>query len=93
MINLAFDIKPAILKQPLHLKLKSLKALESINIFSMPSRVSDKDITAMFNGLLCLLREKIQQEQSEKYLRLKLKYNKLKSLYNLTKNQLQKRLL
>ncbi|MBQ7798592.1 MAG: hypothetical protein IJ371_05665 [Clostridia bacterium] len=84
MINLA-TIQPtikALLKQNLKLKLKPLTNLTSIKIFAMPTRIKDRDIQAMFNGLLTLLREKIQQEQSEKYLRLKLKYARLKYVYN-----------
>ncbi|MBO5910250.1 MAG: hypothetical protein J6Q15_01940 [Clostridia bacterium] len=66
MSNLAIqqNIKP-ILKQPQQLKLKSISRLESIHIFAMPTRIRNTDITAMFNGLLALIREKSQQEQSE----------------------------
>ena len=70
-----------IIKQQIRLKLKPLSQLENINIFAMPSRIKDCDIKAMFNGLLALLGEKIKQEQTEKYLRLKLKYNRLRQLY------------
>ena len=70
-----------IIKQKILIKLKALSKLEGINIFAMPTRIKDGDIKAMFNGLLALLSEKIKQEQTEKYLRLKLKYNRLKQLY------------
>ena len=88
MINLAVkpSLKP-ILKQCQHFKLKSLNKLENINIFAMPTRIKDRDIQAMFSGLISLLKEKIKQEESEKYLRLKLKYLRLKYLYNKLKTQ------
>ena len=70
-----------IIKQKTSIKLKALSKLENINIFAIPTRIKDGDIKAMFNGLLALLGEKIKQEQTEKYLRLKLKYNRLKQLY------------
>lgn len=70
-----------ILKQPLEFKLKPLKSLQGVKIFAMPSKIQDKDILAMFNGVIALMREKVMQEQTEKYLTLKLKYNKLKYLY------------
>ena len=73
--------KTPIIKQKILIKLKPLSKLEGINIFAMPTRIKDGDIKAMFNGLLSLLSEKIKQEQTEKYLRLKLKYNRLKQLY------------
>lgn len=72
----------SIIKQKIYLKLKPLSRLESINIFTMPTKIQDRDITAMFNGLLALLSEKIKQEQTEKYLRLKLKYDRLNNLYH-----------
>ena len=75
------NLHTPILKQKILFKLKPLSKLEDINIFAMPSRIKDGDIKAMFNGLLALLGEKIKQEQTEKYLRLKLKYNRLKQLY------------
>ena len=84
MINLA-NTQPILtpkLKQRLQVKLKAINRIESINIFTMPTKIKDRDISAMFNGLLALLREKVQQEQSEKYLRLKLKYERLKYLYS-----------
>ena len=83
MIN---KIKP-ILKQNILLKLKPILALNSVRIFTMPTRIQDNDITSMFKGLLSLLREKIQQEQTEKYLQLKLKYDRLKYLYLKSKQQ------
>lgn len=83
MINLAKNkiLPNPILKQNIKFNLKALDSIESIKIFTMPSKIKDRDIMAMFNGLLTLLREKVQQEQSEKYLRLKLKYDRLKLLY------------
>ena len=62
-----------------------MNKLEFINIFAIPSRINEHDIHSMFNGLISLIREKIQQEQTEKYLRLKLKYDRLKYLYNKSK--------
>ncbi|MBQ3502194.1 MAG: hypothetical protein IJA72_00825, partial [Clostridia bacterium] len=59
-----------ILKQYTNVKLKAISSISSVNIFTIPSRIQDKDISSMFKGLLALLREKIQQEQSEKYLNL-----------------------
>lgn len=88
MINTAINInnfKP-ILKQDILVKLKPLSTLEHIKIFAMPSRIQDKDITSLFKGLLTLLREKVQQEQTEKYLQLKLKYDRLKHLYQKLKH-------
>ena len=83
MINVANKIqfKP-ILKQSYKLNLKPISKLENITIFTMPTKIKDKDILSMFKGLVMLLEEKAQQEQSEKYLNLKLKYNRLKYLYN-----------
>ena len=76
------NLHTSIIKQRILFKLKPLSQLEDINIFAMPTRIKDGDIKAMFNGLLALLGEKIKQEQTEKYLRLKLKYNRLKQLYH-----------
>lgn len=76
------NLHTSIIKQRTLFKLKPLSKLESINIFALPTRIKDTDIKAMFNGLLALLGEKIKQEQTEKYLRLKLKYNRLKQLYH-----------
>ena len=76
------NLHTPILKQKILFKLKPLSMLEDINIFAMPTRIKDSDIKAMFNGLLALLGEKIKQEQTEKYLKLKLKYNRLKQLYH-----------
>ena len=91
MINLAINnyLKPVI-KRPQALTLKPLYKLESVKIFAMPTRIKDRDISAMFNGLLALLKEKVQQEQTEKYLQLKLKYTRLQKLYNRAKIQLCK---
>lgn len=88
MINLALKpiFKP-LLKNNIHLQLKSMHKLESVRIFTMPTKIKDRDINAMFSGLLALLKEKVQQEQSEKYLHLKLKYSRLKYLYNKIKIQ------
>ncbi len=82
MLNIVnkLNIKPFV-KQPIYLKLKPMYKLESIHIFSMPTRIKDRDIKAMFNGLLGLLREKERQEQNEKYFQLQLKYNRLKQVY------------
>ena len=77
-------IKP-LLKQKLSLHLKPLKKLENVHIFAMPTKIQDKDIIAMFKGVMSLMREKIQQEQTEKFLKLKLKYDHLKHLYNKSK--------
>ena len=79
--NPVMKLHTSIIKQKTRFKLKPLSKLENINIFAMPTRIKDQDIKAMFNGLLSLLGEKIKQEQTEKYLRLKLKYNRLKKLY------------
>lgn len=84
MINTANKLtylKP-ILKQNVRLVLKPLTKLENINIFAMPSRIQDADIISMFKGVMRLMREKIQQEQTEKFLTLKLKYDRLKYLYD-----------
>ena len=90
MKNLAVKhTSSAILKQHIHLNLKGLARLENINIFTIPSRIKTTDINAMFNGLLALLNEKVKQEQSEKYFQLQLKYNRLKYLYNIAKQQLK----
>jgi len=90
MFNLAIQPNKPMLKHPIAIRLKSLPRLESINIFTMPSRIKDRDINAMFNGLIALIKEKVQQEQSERYLRLQLKYNRLQQLYTKTKNLLSK---
>ncbi|MBO5910395.1 MAG: hypothetical protein J6Q15_02680 [Clostridia bacterium] len=87
MINVAnklIHVKP-ILKQNIKLTLKPLTNLEDIDIFAMPSRIQDNDIIAMFKGLMKLMREKIQQEQTQKFLTLKLKYERLKYLYEKVK--------
>ena len=70
------------LKQYTRLKLKHIQKLENINIYTMPTRIRDNDIIAMFKGVVSLMREKIKQEQTEKFLSLKLKYDRLKYLYN-----------
>ena len=89
MINLALTSHfTPIIKQPQHLKLRSLSRLDSVNIFSMPNRIKNSDITAMFNGLLQLVKENSRQEQNEKYLQLKLRCSRLQYLYN----KLRKRL-
>ncbi len=83
MINTAKIITiKSILKQNIKLKLKPLKSLENINIFSMPPCIQDQDIVAMFKAIISLMREKINQEQTQKFLALKLKYDRLKYLYN-----------
>lgn len=85
-VHKLIKFKP-ILKQNYRLKLKPIKSLENINIFAMPSKIQDKDIIAMFKGVLNLMREKVQQEQTEKYLKLQLKYSRLKYLYNKLKGR------
>ena len=78
-------VKP-ILKQHTKTRLKPLNKIEHINICTLPTKINDKDIMAMFNGIIRLVREKINQEQTEKFLKLKLKYDQLKYLYNKHKN-------
>ena len=68
------NVDRPILKQNIKLKLKPAAAIESVRIFSMPCKIKDTDINAMFSGLIRLVREKASQEQNEKYLQLKLKY-------------------
>ena len=70
-----------------NLKCGKISKLEQINIFTMPSRINDKDIISMFKGLLSLMNEKSNQQQTEKYLTLKLKYERLKFLYTRLKNE------
>lgn len=53
----------------------------------MPSKITNNDILAMFKGLLNLMREKLQQEQTAKYLDMKLKYNRLKYIYEKSKHR------
>ena len=79
------NIFKPILKQKCKLILKPLNRLENIHIFAMPTKIQDKDIMAMFKGVINLMREKIQQEQTEKFLKLKLKYDRLKYLYDKSK--------
>ena len=89
MIN--FLYKPGsypVLKQNIKLHIKSVNKLEPVKIFSMPSKIKDSDINAMFNGLLNLIKEKFKQDECEKYLNLKLKYERLKYLYNKLKMQI-----
>lgn len=89
MINVAkVQYLNPILKNKQTLKLKALTKLENVHIISMPSKIKTPDITAMFNGLLSLVNEKARQEQMERYLRLKLKYNRLLSMYNKIKRKL-----
>jgi len=78
-----------IIKYAIKLKLKAIKSLENINIFTMPTRIKNQDLTAMFSGLISLVREKVRQEQVEKYLRLKLKYDRLHKQYCKLKTTLQ----
>lgn len=94
MINLInitpkHQYKKAVLKQSLFFKLKSLHKLENIKILSMPSKIKDKDILALFNGVISLVKEKVAQEQTQKLITLKLKYNKIKYLYNKLKLNLK----
>lgn len=81
------SFKP-LLKQNLKFKLKPLEKLENIDILTIPSKIQDKDILAMFKGVLSLMREKMQQEQTDKYLKLQLKYTRLKYLYNRLKKSI-----
>ncbi len=74
--------KPLIKQLYGNLKCGKIAKLESVNIFSMPTRISDKDVLSMFKGLLSLINEKSAQQQTEKYLNLKLKYERLKYLYS-----------
>ena len=87
MINTAKKLKiiKPILKQTFKLRLKALPSLENIKIFAIPTRIKDSDILAMFKGVISLIREKIQQEQTERFLNLKLKYDRLKYLYDRNK--------
>ena len=71
-----------------NLSIKPIHKLQNINIFSMPSRISDKDVLAMFNGLLALIRKKNEQDHLQEFLTLKLKYSKLKTLYDKSRSQL-----
>lgn len=82
MLNIIHTNYIPLLKRDIHLKLKPLNELETVKIFAMPSMIRDKDIMAMFKGLLSLITEKSKQEQTEKYLLLQLKYSRLKYLYN-----------
>lgn len=75
----------AIIKQGYDIKLKSVDRLENVDIFCMPSKITNNDIMAMFKGLLNLMREKLQQEQTSKYLAMKLKYNRLKYIHQKSK--------
>ena len=82
MLNIkSLKIKQSILKQNLNVKLVPLKQLKNINIFLLPSKIKNSDINAMFGGVLSLFKQKIIQEQNEKYIRLKLQYQHLKNLY------------
>lgn len=89
MMNLAINkhFNPVI-KQRLDIKLKGLASLNHIHIFAMPTRIKNNDINAMFNGLMGLIKEKVAQEYSEKYLQLKLQYSRLQYLYNKLKFRL-----
>ena len=83
MINLAVkELYKSIIKQPINVKLSKTHHLKRINIFAVPTRIKNNDINAMFNGLLKLVMESCRQEQSEKYLQLKLQYSRLQYLYN-----------
>lgn len=76
-----------IIKQNCKLNLKPINKLEKLDIFCMPSKITNNDILAMFKGLLNLMREKLQQEQTAKYLDMKLKYNRLKYIYEKSKHR------
>ena len=80
-----------IIKQAQSIKLSRVSRLESVNIFSIPNQIKNDDINAMFNGLLRLIKDTCQQEQSEKYLRLKLQYSRLQYLYNKLKKKIYKK--
>lgn len=75
----------AIIKQAYIVKLKPISGLHNVDIFCMPSKISNNDILAMFKGLLNLMREQLQQEQTAKYLAMKLKYNRLKYIHQKSK--------
>lgn len=77
----------SIIKQGYELHLKPLKQMEKLDIFCMPSRITNNDILAMFKGLLNLMREKLQQEQTARYLDMKLKYNRLKYIHQKAKHR------
>ena len=81
----------SIIKQAQNVKLSKVSRLESINIFSIPNQIKNDDINAMFNGLLRLIKDSYQQEQNEKYLKLKLQYSKLQYLYNKLKKKVYKK--
>jgi hypothetical protein len=85
------NLNTPIIKQPQNIKLSKVSRLESINIFSIPNQIKNVDITAMFNGILRIIKESCQQEQNEKYLRLKLQYSKLQYLYNKLKKKVYKK--
>ena len=70
-----------IINQKLNIKLRAIHELQPISIFTLPTRINDRDIAAMFKGLINLIREKIKQEQTESFLQLKLKYQRLKFLH------------
>ena len=92
MIKLALtsNFSP-ILKHPQYLKLTGLARLERVNITAMPSAISNSDISAMFNGLLNLIKDKLSHEQNAKYLQLKLEYSRLQYLYNKLRVQFYKK--
>lgn len=75
----------AIIKQYYIVKLKPVSKLRNVDIFCMPSKITNNDIMAMFKGLLNLMREKLEQEQTAKYLAMKLKYNRLKFIHQKSK--------
>ena len=85
------NLNTPIIKQPQNIKLSKVSRLESVNIFSIPNQIKNVDITAMFNGILRIIKESCQQEQNGKYLRLKLQYSKLQYLYNKLKKKVYKK--
>ena len=87
IISVNYLYMKSIIKQDYKLRLKPLKQMEKLDIFCMPSKITNNDILAMFKGLLNLMREKLQQEQTAKYLDMKLKYNRLKYIYEKSKQK------
>ena len=78
------------IKQKIYnLNIKPIHNLQNVNIFAMPSKISNQDILAMFNGLMALMREKNEQDQMQKFLNLKMRYSRLKTLYDKSRSQLK----
>lgn len=85
--------QPTIKQSISNLTCKSLHTLNNVTIFAIPTRINDKDILSMFKGLLSLISEKSHQQQTAKYLTLKLKYEHLYRLYRKKSNQLRNKQL